>query len=66
MKKIIATLLAVFSLNCLAEEPNDYVRFTGLSAHSTGGNNPINQGVGFEKGIDKDWSAMGEVYRNSE
>lgn len=66
MRAILLIALAVISLNCLAEEEQDYVRFTGLSAHSTGGNNPINQGFGFEKGIDEDWSAMVGVYRNSE
>ena len=67
MRVIILAVLTILSLNCFAEEElNDYVRFTGLSAHSTGGNNPINQGAGFEKGIDKNWSVVGGVYRNSE
>jgi hypothetical protein len=56
-------LLTVFSLSCSAE---DYFRMTGLSAHSTGGNNPINQGFGFEHELNNKWSVLGGVYRNSE
>jgi hypothetical protein len=67
MRRILLLVLVVFSLNCSAdEEPQDYFRMSGLSAHSTGGNNPVNAGFGFEKGIDKDWSALVGVYRNSE
>lgn len=63
MRRIFLLFLTVFSLNCSAE---DYVRFTGLSWHSTPGNNPINAGVGFEIEHDKDWSWNGGAYRNSE
>ena len=63
MRIIILAVLLTFSLNCSAE---DYVRFTGLSWHSTPNNNPVNAGVGFEIEHDKDWSWTGGAYRNSE
>ena len=63
MRRLLLLALVVLSTNCLAE---DYVRFTGLSWHSTPGNNPINAGVGIEIEHDSDWSWTGGVYRNSE
>jgi hypothetical protein len=63
MRGILLIFLTVFSLNCLAE---DYVRFTGLSWHSTPDNNPINAGVGFEFKHNKEWAWTGGTYRNSE
>ena len=63
MRAIILAVLITFSFNCFAE---DYVRFTGLSWHSTPGNNPINAGVGFEVEHNKDWAWTGGTYRNSE
>jgi hypothetical protein len=63
MRALILILLTTFSLNCLAE---DYVRFSGLSWHSTPDNNPVNAGVGFEFEHNKNWAWTGGVYRNSE
>jgi len=63
MQALVLILLTLFSLNCLAE---DYVRFSGLSWHSTPNNNPVNAGVGFEFEHNKDWAWTGGVYRNSE
>ena len=63
MQALVLILLTLFSLNCLAE---DYVRFSGLSWHSTPNNNPVNAGVGFEFEHSKDWAWTGGVYRNSE
>ena len=63
MRVIILAVLLTLSFNCLAE---DYVRFTGLSWHSTPNNNPINAGVGFEFEHDETWSWTGGAYRNSE
>jgi hypothetical protein len=63
VRALTLILLTIFSLSCSAE---DYFRMTGLSAHSTGGNNPINQGFGFEHELNNNWSVLGGVYRNSE
>jgi len=63
MRAIILAVLTVFSLNCSAE---DYLRLSGVSMHSTSGNNALNYGLGLEHELDYRWSVAGGWYRNSE
>jgi len=63
MRVIILAVLTVFSLNCGAE---DYLRLSGVSMHSTAGNNALNYGLGLEHELDYRWSVAGGWYRNSE
>ena len=63
MRAIILITLALFSLICSAE---DYLRLTGISMHSTAGNNALNYGLGLEHELDETWSLGAGWYRNSE
>jgi hypothetical protein len=63
MRGIFLLFLTVFSLACSAE---DYIRLTGVSMHSTAGNNALNYGLGLEHEFDNTWSIGGGWYRNSE
>jgi hypothetical protein len=63
MRAIILAVLTILSLNCGAE---DYLRLSGVSMHSTAGNNALNYGLGLEHEFDYRWSVAGGWYRNSE
>ena len=63
MRVIILAVLTVFSLTCSAE---NYIRLTGVSLHSTAGNNALNYGIGLEHELNDRWSVAGGWYRNSE
>lgn len=63
MRDIILAVLITFSISCSAET---YIRLSGVSMHSTAGNNALNYGAGLEYELNDRWSIAGGWYRNSE
>lgn len=54
--------LAMFAPPAFA---GDWILGSGLSLHGKKGYNEKNYGIGYERGLDKDWSLLGGAYRNS-